>query len=57
MEKSGQIRIRKLIRVFGKAAAEVDVNYIEKNNLQGSQEHQTEGASLLQSLEKTAVYR
>jgi len=30
MEKSGQIKIEKLIQVFGKAAMEVDVNYKKK---------------------------
>lgn len=59
MEKRGQIRIKKVIQVFGKAATEEDVKYVKKKkkNLQGRQDYQTEGALLLQSSEKTAVYQ
>lgn len=57
MEKSGQIRIKKLIQVFRKAATEVDVNYIKKKNLQGRQDYQIEDVSLLQSSEKTVIYQ
>lgn len=55
MEKSGQIRIKKLIQDFGKALSEVDVNYTIKKNNQGRQDYQTEDVSLLPSLEKTVV--
>lgn len=32
MEKRGQIRIKKVIQVFGKAATEEDVKYVKKKN-------------------------
>lgn len=38
MEKRGQIRIKKVIQVFGKAATEEDVKYVKKKKKKSSRE-------------------